>query len=136
MSIETGVLLDQNYQPLFWHEPAGRGPGYLPDSRTLWDVLWENRARVWGFAHSHPGAGRTRPSLEDVTTFAAVEAAIGRRLVWPIITSDTVSLFMWSGFNRLSYTEFEFPADTEADPRKLMPWFQDLHRRSFKVSHG
>jgi hypothetical protein len=32
-----------------------------------------------------------------VTTFAAVEAALGRRLFWWITSSDTLALVVWGG---------------------------------------
>jgi hypothetical protein len=90
---EAGVLLDKNRRPLYWHAPAGRSVAYLPDSRDLWDVIWENRATISGFAHVHPGGGVPWPSNEDVTTFHAVEVALGVRLEWWIATQDAVAVF-------------------------------------------
>lgn len=129
MSIETGVLLDNNYQPIFWHLPAGRNAGYLPDSRDLWDVIWENRNQVWGFAHSHPGSGKTRFSHEDVTTFAAVEAALGKRLHWPILTSDQEFFAVWSGPTRLDYTLFRW-SSWKKNPAHFN-WIDELRQRSY-----
>ena len=108
---EVGVLLNLEGQPLFWHDPNGSS-GYLPDSRQLWEVLWQNRAVVSGFAHSHPGSGEPGPSHEDVTTFAAIEDALGRRLDWWIVTKDSYALFRWDTLSRFTYKkvpDVDFP---------------------------
>lgn len=103
--IEAGVVIDKNGQPLHWHLPEGRTAGSLPDSRTLWQVLWDSfkADTLLGFAHSHPGSGVPGPSYSDVTTFAAVEAALGRRLAWWITSSDHVVLLRWAGPDKISY---------------------------------
>lgn len=95
--MEAGVVLDEEGMPLYWHLPEGRTSGSLPDSRALWDVLWQHRNRISGFAHSHPGRAAPRPSHEDVTTFAAIEAALGRRLDWWISSEDALVLVRWAG---------------------------------------
>lgn len=101
--IEAGVVLVRN-EPVFWHLPAGRTGGSLPDSRKLWDVLWELRKEVTlGVAHSHPGFGVPGPSWTDITTFAAVELGLGRRLAWPIITMDHVAIVRWTGPGKHDY---------------------------------
>jgi len=100
MSIEAGVVIGYGGGVLHWHLPPGRSAGYLPDTgnqESLWYVLWDNRDKIFGFAHSHPGSGEPAPSWEDLTTFAAVEKGLGKRLVWPIVTSDRVAFFVWSG---------------------------------------
>jgi len=103
--IEAGVVVDKNEKPLFWHLPEGRTAGSLPDSRTLWQVLWDafKDDTLLGFAHSHPGSGVPGPSYSDVTTFAAVEAAIGKRLDWWITSSDHMVLLRWGGPDKISY---------------------------------
>ncbi len=103
MSIEAGVVIDNEGQALFWHEPQNRTGGSLPDSSTLWDVLWNNRDNISGFAHSHPGYGMPSPSYTDITTFAAVEAALGKRLLWPIISGDAIAVFEWCGPGKHDY---------------------------------
>lgn len=103
MSIEAGVLVDLDCEPIHWHLPAGRHGGALPDSRELWDIIWANRDRLLGFAHSHPGSGTPGPSHEDLTTFAAIEAALGKRLVWWITSQDTFVELCWVGPQRLAY---------------------------------
>ena len=101
--MEAGVVLNRVGRPLFWHLPEGRTWGSLPDCHLLWDVLWRNRHDISGFAHSHPGRGLPAPSREDLTTFAAVEAALGIRLDW-WITSDThLVLARWVGPGEHAY---------------------------------
>lgn len=100
---EAGVLIDTDGRAIYWHLPHDRSMGALPDSRNLWDVIWENRDRISGYAHSHPGSGTPGPSYEDVTTFAAIEAALGCRLQWWITSSDTLVLVSWAGPEKLSY---------------------------------
>jgi len=88
---------------LYWHLPQGRTAGSLPDSRDLWDLFWENRAAIRGFAHSHPGGGVPGPSYTDVTTFAAIESALGLRIDWWITSDDHVVVCQWVGPDKLTY---------------------------------
>ena len=99
MTIEAGVVIDLKGEPIFWHLPEERTGGSLPDSRKLWDVIWENRENLMGFAHSHPGWGMPGPSWTDVTTFSAVEKALDKRLDWWITSSDRIIVARWSGPN-------------------------------------
>lgn len=100
---EAGVVVTEA-GPVFWHLPPGRSSVVIPDTRTLWDVLWEHRdAERLGFAHSHPGSGIPAPSPTDLTTFAAIESGLGRRLDWWITTFQYISLFRWEGPGRLDY---------------------------------
>jgi hypothetical protein len=101
--IEVGVVVGLDGQPLMWHQPDGRDGGSIPDSRELWQVLWNNRDMIAGFAHSHPGFGVPGPSYKDVTTFAAIEAGLGKRLQWWITSADKLSVVRWKGPERLSY---------------------------------
>jgi hypothetical protein len=103
---EAGVVLDANGEPIHWHLPPDRSTGYIPDSRDLWDVFWENRKNLSGFAHSHPGGGIPGPSTTDLTTFAAVESGLGRRLSWYIASSDALVVCRWQGPERLAYVIF------------------------------
>lgn len=103
MSIEAGVVVGLDGEPLYWHLPPGRDGAALPDSRDLWEVFWEHRAVLRGFAHSHPGDGVPGPSYTDVTTFAAVEAGLGKRLEWYIISANRLVVIRWTGPDRLSY---------------------------------
>jgi hypothetical protein len=102
--IESGVLVGDN-DFIYWHLPENRTGGSLPDSRELWDVLWEHRKDEYlGFAHTHPGAGVPGPSWEDITTFAGVEAGLGRRLRWWIASSDSLIVLHWKGPHRYDFT--------------------------------
>jgi hypothetical protein len=122
--IEAGVVVSKSGAPLHWHLPEGRTAGSLPDSRTLWEVLWDTfkADTLLGFAHSHPGSGVPGPSYSDVTTFAAVEAALGKRLEWWITSSDDVVVLRWCGPDKISYRAWrvvEAPA-----------WLAELRRLS------
>lgn len=104
--IEAGVVVTEK-GPVFWHLPEGRTSGGLPDSRLLWDVLWEHRrAAFLGFAHSHPGSGRPGPSWIDVTTFAAIELGLGRRLTWWITSSNLMVGLHYDGPGKHDYRDF------------------------------
>ena len=95
--LEAAVVIDLSGAPIHWHLPAERTAVHLPDSRSLWQVLWAERQRLAGVAHTHPGVGSPAPSWEDLTTFAACEAGLGRRLDWWIATMDQIRLFRWAG---------------------------------------
>ena len=101
--LETALVFDTEGAVLLWHEPEGRTGAYLPDSDEFWNFLWENRGRLGGVAHSHPWSGDALPSHTDITTFAAIEAGLGRRLLWPIATFSEVAFLQWIGPHRLDY---------------------------------
>jgi len=92
VSLEAGVLVSRDGDPLYWHVPANRSAGGLPDSRALWDAIWDKRKELSGFAHSHPG-GFSVPSTTDISTFRAVESGLGRRLNWWIVTERDIRLY-------------------------------------------
>jgi hypothetical protein len=123
MNLEAGVVVGFDGDPLFWHLPNGRSAGCLPDSRQLWDVLWNNRHNVYGVAHSHPGSGLPQPSWEDITTFAGVELGLGRRLVWWITSSNSLSIVLWAGPEKYDY---EVLSAEGSKPR----WLEELRRNS------
>lgn len=129
--IETGVLVDRNHAPLLWHVPPGASQGSLPDSRDLWDVIWENRERVLGFAHVHPWDGQAAPSNVDLTTFDAVERALGRPLEWWIVTfSETRRVTSYDPTN-LVYSPawyVSLPVDENS-----LPWIAHLRHLSRSV---
>jgi proteasome lid subunit RPN8/RPN11 len=109
--IEAGVVINKAGEPIHWHMPRNRTNVALPDSRNLWDVLWDNRENLLGFAHSHPGAGVPGPSYTDVTTFSAVELALGKRLDWWITSSDSVVVVRYCGPKEYSYQRFAMDAE-------------------------
>ena len=104
--IEVALVFAIDGEVLYQHVPPGRSGCWIPDTRSLWDVLWENRHRLGGVAHTHPWRGSAGPSRTDVTTFAAVEAALGKRLLWPIVTFTEVVTFKWHGPGKLDYRRF------------------------------
>jgi proteasome lid subunit RPN8/RPN11 len=129
---EAGVVIAKLGEPIHWHLPDARSGGALPDDRTLWNVLWDNRDKLAGVAHSHPGSGLPGPSYEDVTTFAAIEAGLGVRLKWWIVSSDSAVLCEWIGPDRLTYSVTpisERSMDAEYFP-KFTKWVSELRRVS------
>lgn len=98
-------MVDDDNFPLYWHTPAGRSAGFLPDSSHLWSVFWKHRGSIKGFAHTHPGGGPSGPSSEDLSTFAAIESALGMKLKWWIVTRDRVVLFEAGDLMVLAITE-------------------------------
>jgi hypothetical protein len=129
--MEVGVVVSLDGEPLHWHLPPGRSGASLPDARDLWDVLWEHREHLAGVAHSHPGSGRPGPSREDVTTFAAIEAALGRRLSWWITSQDRVIELRWVGPEKHKYGWREVQADQEP-----CRWINELRRLSYEAPAG
>lgn len=91
--IETAMVFTESGAILYWHDIDGRTENSIPDSRKLWDVLWRCRDHLGGVAHSHPWNGPSAPSYTDLTTFRAIEAALGRKLLWPIVTMTHVNFF-------------------------------------------
>lgn len=125
--IETAMVFDALGKVIHWHEPPGRSGGSLPDSSDLWGVLWHNRYRLGGVAHTHPWDGEAWASMTDITTFKAVEDGLGIRLVWPVVTMTQVKYFTY--FHKIGqHSEDAPPAFAAAE------WWdrniQELRRRS------
>jgi len=92
--IEVALVFNSSGAPIYWHIPSGASGGAIPDSRQLWHVLWDSRGDLGGVAHTHPWNGEAAPSHTDITTFAALEAGLGKRLLWPIVTMTEVRYFV------------------------------------------
>lgn len=125
--MEAGVVIGLDGQPIYWHLPENRSVAYLPDSQKLWDVIWENRNNILGYAHSHPGGGTPGPSHEDITTFSAIELALGKRLKWWIISQDfssSVIRLRWIGPNKYDYAG-------QLDSREKLDWWEELYLKSY-----
>jgi len=101
--METALVFSKWGSPLHWHVPPDRSMGAIPDSKDLWQILWDSREFLGGVAHTHPWIGAASPSQTDVTTLAAIEAGLGQRLVWPIVTFSEIAYFKWMGPERLDY---------------------------------
>lgn len=122
---EVAVVIDRENKPLWWHVPRGASAVALPDSRDLWEVLWTERARISGVAHSHPGRGIPTPSPEDLTTFAACEDGLGLRLSWWIATADRAYCFDWIGPLR-----YDFRGREARSAEETAAWLSALRERS------
>jgi len=83
---EIAVVISHEGKDLFWLD--GADSVSIPDNRNLWQFIWENRDKVYGVAHTHPGRGFPRPSTTDLSTFRAIEDALGRYLSWWIFSED------------------------------------------------
>lgn len=123
--IEVALVFDREGRTLHWHLPAGATGASIPDSRSLWEVLWEHRRRLGGVAHTHPWAGRPEPSRTDLTTWSACERGLGARLVWPIVTFTEDACFVWKGPGELDYERRDAPAIRLED-------LEELRRKSRK----
>jgi hypothetical protein len=67
-----------------WRE-VSTSPADLPDSRARWEAIWAARDGLEEIAHSHP-IGPDAFSTEDETTMDALDAALGRRLRYSLVT--------------------------------------------------
>lgn len=93
--MENALVFDKAGKTLHWHVPKGRTGGAIPDSRNLWEIIWDNRHNLGGVAHTHPWDGESWCSYTDVTTFRAIELGLGRNLMWPIATFTDVKTFVF-----------------------------------------
>ena len=126
--IEAGAVVTEA-GVVHWHLPTGRTGGSLPDSRNLWDILMEHRKDVFlGFAHSHPGSGVPGPSWTDLTTFAAVELGLGRRLTWWITSATHMIGLTYDGPTKHKYNPFLMEAEPE--------WAAQLREHSKENRNG
>jgi len=120
---EVIVLFDLNGKAFHWHDENAE-TGYVPDSDDLFDVIWDNRHRFAGFAHTHPWNGSAAPSGMDLTTFEAIEKSLGKRCLWPVVSFTEIMLVV-----RNPVTGDFVPFD----PNYLtveFDWIDELRRRS------
>ena len=71
------------------HADASNSPAALPDSRSRWEAIWEHRGELEIIAHSHP-AGPQAFSAEDVSTMAAIDDALGKKLEYIVVAPRAV----------------------------------------------
>jgi len=131
---EVGAVLDMIGGVLYWHEPDGSTGGSLPDSTKLWDVIWSafKRGQFAGFAHSHPGSGWPSPSNTDITTFRAIEQALGVLPTWWICSADRLVALRYTNNLPSSNTHSYHTANIAPGLGEgvLAPWAEELRRRS------
>lgn len=111
---EVAVVIGYEGKDLFWI--SGLSSVAIPDSQDLWQAIWENRDKVNIVAHTHPGKGHyPRPSSTDLSTFRAIEAALGRCLWWWILNEDhCIILRRWEDEEPGDYDLVEFEEDDMA----------------------
>ena len=108
---------------LHWHEPADAEHDKLPDSRDLWKVIWTHRAHLYGIAHLHPWDGVAHATLEDLTTFDAVESGLGRPLYWWVATMTELAVYRRA--SHFIWQRVSWPAHAQ----HLTPWLEELRTR-------
>lgn len=120
---EAAILINIWGCGILQHQPENASVVAIPDKKSFWDFILENKDQIAGIAHSHSGSGEPWFSHEDVTTFAAIEQGLGKRLYWPIITSDSILTFGWVGPKRLDYNIVKDHVDNNY-------WVDELRRIS------
>lgn len=75
---------------LLWSD-ASSDPSRLEDSQARWQAIWRHRDELEELSHSHP-LGPLAFSEEDVTTMAALEAALGKSLKFSIVAPSGMLL--------------------------------------------
>lgn len=85
MKREVFFLIGAN-DTVLWSD-ASDSPLALPDSRARWEAIWSRRDELHELAHSHP-VGPDEFSTEDLTTMHALDAALGRRLRFSLVTPN------------------------------------------------
>lgn len=83
MKREVCFLIARNGQ-LLWSD-ASASPLALPDSRERWEAIWQHRNDLVEIAHSHP-LGPEQFSAEDSSTMRALDAALGKKLLFSLVT--------------------------------------------------
>jgi hypothetical protein len=126
MTKEVIVVFDIHGKALYWHDQDASA-GYVPDSDDLFDFLWEHRHHLGGYAHTHPGMGKARPSGIDLSTFEALEKGLGKHLLWPILTFDNMICVVRNPL----YKDRDKAMWTLAGPLTVeFDWIDELRRRS------
>ena len=100
------------------YSDASESPSALPDTRARWEAIWARRGELVEIAHSHP-IGPHAFSQEDRTTMAALDAALGRRLRFSVVSPSGVVVRDAEGNE----------TTTARDPAEPA-WVGELRRRS------
>lgn len=69
------------------YRDEGESASFIPDSRTRWEAIWSARDSLVEIAHSHP-VGPLGFSAEDEGTMEAVTSALGRSVIFSVVTRD------------------------------------------------
>lgn len=88
MAVQEVCMLLGAHDVVLWADAAGMASA-LPDSRSRWEAIWQHRDRLLEISHSHPTGGAFF-SAEDETTMAALDDAMGRKLVYSLVTPDVL----------------------------------------------
>ena len=121
---EAYAVLGKDQKVLLMQLPGGGSSVAIPDSRNLWEFIWEHRDEITGIAHTHPGGGIPGPSYEDLTTFRAIEKGLGKRLEWWIATKDFLSLYV--------YEDREYVFELVRGIGSDTPWVTELLELSYR----
>ncbi|MBL4683317.1 MAG: Mov34/MPN/PAD-1 family protein [Nannocystaceae bacterium] len=73
---------------VLWSD-ASDSPVALPDTRSRWQAIWSRRDDIVEIAHTHP-LGGAHFSHQDETTMAALNTALGRSLIYSVVTPDSM----------------------------------------------
>ena len=125
---EALVVLNMGGDILYAHLPNGRTSVSIPDSRKLWEFIWEWRHQIRQIAHSHPGFGLPHPSKTDLGTFQAIEDGLGKKLYWPIITQNYRATYY-----RIEGEYVLYKAERLLKDHRFWPyWVKVLHKESYE----
>lgn len=112
---EVCFLIGEN-DVVLWSD-ASQSPTALPDSRARWEAISSRRESIVEVAHTHPLGGAAF-SREDETTMVALDAALGRRLCYSIVTPSVM-------VRRTAAEGDEQPGDVVVEAE---PWWTALIR--------
>ncbi len=115
---EVAAIINKEGNAVYWN--CSFESAAIQDSKSVWQFIWENRDKISGAAHSHPGTGVPVPSNTDLTTFKAIDAALGLNLTWWIVSANKVVICRGDLLN--DYAAIEVP------PTQL--WLPELRKLS------
>jgi proteasome lid subunit RPN8/RPN11 len=121
LMIEVAMVFDKKGNALFWLGPKEHTSSYIPDSQVMWQRIWEHRDIIGGVVHTHPWNGAPFPSETDTTTWHAIERALGKKLIWPIVSMDDVTYF-----RRFQKDGVEFYQAVNFKPKNTTHWMKNV----------
>jgi proteasome lid subunit RPN8/RPN11 len=87
MPVEVCFLIGHDGTVL-WSDRSASATA-MPDSTLRWQAIWRHREQLAVIAHTHP-TGVVAFSDEDLSTFAAIDAALGHALRYAVVTRQAV----------------------------------------------